>query len=217
MSSIGNISLNISFIIYFMWFIPQIVLNFKRKNTEGLSIFMHSILLLGYLCDLMYGFGCNMQWQYRMVTIVGLISLSIQHYQIGRYGLCHPQEKLFYKILTTLYPLLFIFCFSVIEFSHFEKSIFDELGMCTNVCWIIYGIPQIIKNYNNQSTLGLSTLFVCFSIFLNVCDTTSAWTLGWEYPSKVGPLLAFMQNFILLSQVIYYAKSKRFTSLVVNS
>jgi len=215
--SIGNISLNISFVIYFMWFIPQIILNFKRKNTEGLSILMHSILFIGYLCDLMYGFGCSMQWQYRMVTIIGLISLSIQHYQIGHYGLHHPQEKQFYKVLTILYPLLFIFCLSAIQFSHFNKSIFDLFGLCTNACWLIYGIPQIIKNYNNQSTLGLSTVFVCFSIFLNLCDTTSAWALNWDYPSKIGPMLSLTQNLILLSQVIYYARPKKFSALVVNS
>lgn len=200
-----------------MWFIPQIVLNFKRKNTEGLSLFMHGILLLGYLCDLIYGFGCQMQWQYRMVTIVGLISLSIQHYQIGHYHLTLPKEKRLYKALTITYPLLFILCLSVIAFSHFDKSIFDLLGMCTNVCWLIYGIPQIIKNYNNQSTVGLSTLFVCFSIFLNLCDSTSAWALNWDYPSKIGPLFALTQNFILLFQVIYYAKPQKFKPLVVNS
>jgi uncharacterized protein with PQ loop repeat len=200
-----------------MWFIPQIVLNFKRKNTEGLSIFMHSILFMGYLCDLMYGFGCNMQWQYRMVTVVGLISLSMQHYQIGHYHSNHAKEKRIYKFLTITYPLLFIVCLSVILFSHFDKSIFDLLGMCTNACWLIYGIPQIIKNYNNQSTLGLSTLFVCFSIFLNLCDSTSAWALHWDYPSRIGPLLALTQNFILLLQVIYYAKLQKFRPLVVNS
>ena len=44
-------------------------------------------LLLISWCDLIYGFGREMQWQYRMVTVVGLLSLSIQHYQFGRYGL----------------------------------------------------------------------------------------------------------------------------------
>jgi uncharacterized protein with PQ loop repeat len=217
MSFIGNISLNISFIIYLLWFMPQVWLNFKRKDTEGLSMLMHGILCIGYLCDLIYGFGRDMQWQYRTVTIVGLISLAVQHYQIGRYGLHRRSEKLTYLALNIIYSVLFITSIYVINFSHFDKQILDLMGMCANACWLSYVIPQIIKNYNNQSTLGLSAIFVCFSIFLNVCDTTSAWMLGWDYPSKIGPTLSLIQNFILLWQVKYYAKQhNRIGALVVN-
>jgi uncharacterized protein with PQ loop repeat len=218
MSSIGSISLNISFSIYLVWFIPQILLNFKRKNTDGLSLFMHSILCLGYLCDLMYGFGRDMQWQYRTVTIIGLISLSIQHIQIAYYGLKSQREKLTYFTFNIIFILLFITSICVIKFSHFDKEIFDLLGMCTNTCWLMYGIPQIIKNYSKQSTIGLSTLFICFAIFLNLCDTTSAWALNWDYPSKIGPMLSLIQNFMLLSQVMYYARSqKKFVTLLVHA
>src|SRR3989338_11149191 len=84
---IGEITLSLSTLIYFFWFLPQIYLNFKRKNTDGLSLWMHGLLLLGYSADLLYGFGRHMQWQYRLVTIVGLICLFVQHIQFGKYGL----------------------------------------------------------------------------------------------------------------------------------
>jgi uncharacterized protein with PQ loop repeat len=218
MSLIGNISLNLSWIIYLVWLAPQVLLNFNRKNTMGLSLSMHGILCIGYLCDLMYGFGRGMPWQYRMVTITGLFSLAIQHYQIHRYGLCHRTEKSIYIVLHFIYSAVLIISIYVIYFSHLDQSILDLIGMCANTCWLTYSVPQIIKNYNNQSTIGLSTLFICFSLFINLCDTTSAWTLNWDYPNKVGPLLSIVQNVILIYQVYYYAKTHRkIGELVVNS
>ncbi len=218
MSSIGNVSLNLSFMIYLLWFMPQVWLNFKRKDTEGLSMLMHGILCIGYLCDLMYGFGRDMQWQYRTVTIVGLLSLAVQHYQMGRYGLHRRSEKLTYVALNIVYAVLLGTSLYVINFSQVDKHILDLMGMCANACWLSYAIPQIIKNYNNQSTLGLSTIFVGFSVFLNLCDATSAWTLGWDYPSKVGPALALIQNFILLLQIRYYARQRnKFGALAADS
>jgi uncharacterized protein with PQ loop repeat len=218
MSFIGNISLNVSFIGYLLWFLPQISLNFKRKSTEGVSMLMYGILCVAYLCDLMYGFGCHMQWQYRTITIVGLLSLAVQHYQLARYGLRKPSEKLTYLVLNIIYAVLLMVSIYVIYFGHFSQNTFDQLGMCTNMCWFVCSVPQIIKNYYNQSTTGLSLLFVCFSVFLNLCDGTSAWALSWDYPSKVGPLLSLIQNSILLYQIKYYGKSyKTFKTLVVNS
>lgn len=215
---IGNISLNISFVIYFIWFVPQLFLNFKRKDTEGLSMLMHGVLCIGYLCDLMYGFGRHMQWQYRAVTIIGLISLSIQHYQIGRYGLHRYTEKLTYIVLSVIFGLLIGFCVYALHFSQFQKQIFNAIGMITNICWLSYVMPQILKNYHNKSTSGLSLGFVSLSIFLNLCDTTSAWMLGWDYPSKIGPSLSLVQNIILMLQIRYYAqRQQKFSKLAIDS
>jgi uncharacterized protein with PQ loop repeat len=70
-------------------------------------------------------------------------------------------------------------------------------------------LPQIIKNYVNKSTMGLSHYFVFIAIFLNMCDSTSAWALGWDYPSKIGPAVALIGNLILLRQIFYYEKRNK--------
>lgn len=224
MQNIGAISLNISFVIYFIWFIPQIVLNFKRKNTEGLSLLMHTLLCLGYLCDLIYGFGLKMQWQYRMVTCTGLLCLTIQHYQFGKYELFHSRQKMIYVLLSVIFLFLFGYGIHIIFYhqplfvsfiAHYfnlndnQQNFYDSVGMLTNVCWFSYALPQIWTNFKLREAQGLSLVFILFSIFLNLCDSTSAWALQWDYPSKIGPLIALLQNSILLSQVIYYAKHNR--------
>lgn len=216
-TTIGHISLTISSTIYLIWFIPQILLNFKRKDTEGLSMLMHGILCIAYLTDLMYGFGLAMQWQYRMVTIAGLCSLTLQHYQFGRYGLHRASEKISYYILSLIALALFCYAIYVIGFSAHVQNFYDHIGMFTNICWLGYMLPQIIKNYNNKSVVGLSPYFVGIAIFLNICDATSAWALDWDYPSKVGPCISFIGNCTLLSQVFYYGKrQQQFLRLAVN-
>lgn len=218
MHSLGQLTLTISSTIYLIWFIPQIILNFKRKDTEGLSLLMHAILCFGYLTDLIYGFGLNMQWQYRAVTIAGLCSLAVQHYQFGRYGLHRLNQKLTYHALTLLCSIVFSFAIYVINFGQYSQRFYDHIGIFSNACGLAFMLPQIIKNFNNQSTVGLSPYFVMIAIFLNVCDSISAWTLNWDYPSKVAPFISMMGNIILLSQVFYYEfRNKNFTRLAIDS
>lgn len=210
MSNIGHFTLNISMAVYLIWFFPQIFLNFKRKDTEGLSLFMHGVLCFGYLCDLIYGFGLGMQWQYRIVTFSGLASLAVQHYQFGRYGLHRPSEKYSYLALNLLFLAFFIYVILSLNDTSSTRNFYDFFGMLANACWAAYMLPQIIKNYFNRSAQGLSPYFVLLGIFLNINDSTSAWTLSWDYPSKIGPLITLCGNLILISQVYFYdRKSKK--------
>jgi len=206
MQTIGQISLNISATIYLIWFVPQIFLNFKRKDVKGLSILMHSILCIGYLCDLMYGFGREMQWQYKMVTIVGLLSLSVQHYQFFRYGLQQLNYRRIYTILSLVCILLLGYIIFTIPLNYHSKNFYDAAGMIANLAGITYMLPQIVKNHTNASTVGLSLSFIMLGIFLKSCDILSAYSLDWDYPSKIGPAVSLMGSLILVGQVIYFTR-----------
>jgi len=215
---LGQVSLDISTGAYLIWFLPQLFLNFKRHSTHGLSLSMHGLLCVGYLCDLVYGFGLGMQWQYRLITGIGLMSLCIQNYQFLKYGILkegnHEKSRIkniYFIFLNLIFLSLIIFALHILIFSKsahsfYPRSFYDDLGMVANICWFTYMIPQIIKNYFSKSTLGLSPYFVLIALFLNLCDSTSAWALDWDYPSKIGPMTAFAKNLILIFQVGYYAK-----------
>lgn len=210
MPQLGLITLNISSTIYLIWLIPQIIHNFRRKDTEGLSMLMHGILFTACLSDLMYGFGTGMQWQYRMVSIVTLCGLMVQHYQIGCYGLHRVTEKKLYGFLSILFCLFFLYAFYVIQSHAQSRSFYDLFGMIANIGFLSYTLPQVFKNYSTQSAVGLSIYFIFLSIFLNLCDINSAWMLNWDYPSKIGPIFTLTGNLCLLFQYIYYERrSKR--------
>jgi len=211
---IGQISLNISLCLYLIVFFPQLLLNIKRKNTQGFSIATHGFLSLGYLCDLVYGFGCQMQWQYKMVALVGLGCLIIQHCQFYQYGLNKKSEKNAYWIITFLSLAWGCFVTFAICCYHPGREFYDAIGLSATICWTLCVFPQIIQNYLRQSTAGLSLAFVVLSIIIKICDMISAWILNWDYPSKIGSVVFFCGGIILLLQVMHYAGKLKRSSVV---
>lgn len=203
---IGEITLSISSIVYFIWFLPQLWMNFKRKNTDGLSLWMHGLLLLGYSADLLYGFGRHMQWQYRAVTIVGLICLFIQHMQFACYGMHSKAIKINFALLTLMVAV--VFSYAVLNFTvlHHGKRYYDIAGFISDVCWMTYLFPQILKNFRQKSTQGLSVSFVVLSVVISLLDMTSTFALHWDWPSVLSSSVALLKKFILVFQIFYYGR-----------
>ena len=212
---VGEISLNFSLSIYLVWLLPQLILNFKRQTTQGLSLSLHALLFTGYLSDLLYGFGCHMQWQYRIVTLIGLSCLIVQHLQFRYYGLA-ANEKFGYLLFNI--GIIIGSLTILIILIHFKSNrlLFDSAGLIANFCWFSYAFPQIIKNYRQQSTVALSLIFIILGIISNICDTVSAWSLDWDYPSKIGAPISLVENLILLIQIRYYARSRVFKPMAIN-
>lgn len=201
---IGEISLNLSAVIYFVCFIPQIRLNLKRESTEGLSLLMNCILILGYLTDLLYGFGLKMPIQYRFTTITTLISLGIIHIQFARYGLRKPADRTLYKLMSLSFSVMIIFIIYDLATEAYSNRYYDIFGLFSTICWSLFLLPQIIENYSSKSTNGLSFGFVLLGAIIYLLDLTSALALGWDYPSVLTPAIGLLQIAIILGQSYYY-------------
>jgi uncharacterized protein with PQ loop repeat len=202
--ALGEITVSISTVIYFFWFVPQLWLNYQRKSTEGLSLWMHGLLLLGYSADLLYGFGRHMQWQYRLVTVVGLIFLFMQHIQFALYDNKTKAEKINYVLLTCV--VVAVFTYAVFNFTwlHHGKQYYDIAGFISDVCWMTYLFPQIIKNFYQHSTEGLSVGFITIAVVLSFLDLTSTVTLHWDWPSVLSECITLFKKSILVFQFFYY-------------
>lgn len=203
-STIGHIALNISFLIYVVLYLPQVLYNLKRRSTDGLSFLMHAILVVGYLTDLMYGFGRHMPWQYRLVDLIGLTCLTLQHIQFGLYS--KPNKGYW---LTTIALLgLFVGVLYSIWFP-LSATIYIQAGTVAWATGVFYTLPQIWKNYRFSSALGVSVVFIYFDIISSLCDSISAWTLGWDFPSKLGsPIEVILGCFLLCQFYAYRSKLK---------
>ena len=203
---IGEITLTISSLVYIVWFLPQLWLNFKRKNTDGLSLWMHGLLLLGYSADLLYGFGRHMQWQYRMVTIIGLFCLFVQHIQFARFGLHSRAIKNNFIFLSVLVVIVFSYAIFNFTFLQHGKQYYDIAGFVSDGCWMTFLFPQMVKNFRLKSTVGLSNGFVELAILLSFLDMTSALLLHWDLPSLVNPCVSLLKKSVLAFQIAYYRK-----------
>ncbi|MDF1796709.1 MAG: PQ-loop repeat-containing protein [Coxiellaceae bacterium] len=197
---IGEWSLRISAALYFIWFMPQILLTFRYQSTDGLSIKMHGLLLLGYCADLIYGFGLHMPWLYRAVTLSGLLGLLLQQWQFFYFNRRHVKaifsiDACLLIVITALWLIL--------KNSLLNKTFFDCTGFISVITGFVYAWPQIIKNHRQQSAQAISLWFIIIALFTSVLDMASAVALGWDWPSKIGPLLALFSHGVLLWQSLY--------------
>lgn len=203
LEKVGYLTLNISFFVYLIFYCPQLIHNLKQKNIRELSLLMHFILCIATIADLIYGFVRDMQWQYRIVTIVSLVWLTIQHLQI-----CYAIRNRQTLLMSFVLGVALIFSMFGIYFKFLSKELAIVAGGVAQVGIFIFALPQIIKNYRDGTAIGVSIYFVFLTVILNTLDAISAWTLNWDWPSKFGSPLALVLALVLLRQFWLYNKPK---------
>jgi uncharacterized protein with PQ loop repeat len=206
--NIGELTLNFTTLIYFIWFLPQLLLTFKNQTISALSFGMHTLLLLGYLGDLIYGFGLELPLQYKMVTISGLLILMLEHYQFWVYHFRTSSQKMLYYAVSILLLLLTITGFGLLKVIESE-SFFNAIGIFTIFCWVLFAVPQLWKNFTTRSVEGISKPSIWLSLVTGAGDIISAFALAWSWPNKLGALIGLIPKCILLLQCYYYKRSER--------
>ena len=203
---IGYLSLNISFVVYMIVYIPQIIHNRNSQNIANLSIWLHLSLYSCYFLDLLYGFASNFPWQYKTISMIGVILISIQHLQFLKFSKKKHSALLFNAgVVLFIVSFVGIFYFFVMRIGNIlDKNSILFLGIVSQSCGLVYSIPQIIKNKTTQSANAISLYFVYLNLLLAILDTTSSWCLNWGWPIKcIAPIdIVFM--LIILSQYKKY-------------
>jgi len=205
---IGKLSLNSSFILYLIIYLPQIVHNRHEKHLANLSIHMHWMLYVGYFLDLFYGFSYQLQWQYKTVSIVSLGLLTIQHIQIVR-GFWKNKQMNQVCLNLSLFLLMFI---AVIYFfnrldAHLSPNTTLIIGNVSRIIFLIYCLPQIVKNRATNSSNAINVHFIYLSLTLSVLDFISAWCLDWGWPNKLAAPISVVLMLILLKQRLQAANN----------
>ena len=198
---IGTITLNVAFILYLVVYVPQIIHNRCEKNLAHLSDGMHFSLFSGYLLDLFYGFSKYLPWQYKSVSVIGLILILIQHFQLIHY---HKKQEQIYKLTINILALGVFIALSGIFFTlfngHFSPVTTNLLGYAARFFFLIYLIPQLIKNKRHQAALAVSQHMIYLSLTLCLFDGISAWCLDWGWPNKLATPFTITLLLILLNQ-----------------
>ena len=184
-----------------MW--PQILHTEKRKSTSGLSLQLHIALFIAACCDLIYGNGQHMEWQFRLVTISLLMTLIIQHIQFLKFN---PDKFKTYRFLTIIIFLLLLISIYIVLMQKYNSNTYNNIGFISIIFYHLYTIPQIYKNYQLKSTKALSNIFIYILILLSLLDLCSALLLSWNWPSIIGPIGSLITAIILFVQLIKYQK-----------
>ncbi len=214
-TSLGFISLNISFFLYFFVFVPQIFHNRHTQHIANLSLTLHFLLFFTYLLDLFYGFAYSLQWQYKTVSCVCLFLIFIQHGQLVRFQFQHQQYKLVIAnislFIISIFSLFYFFIFLHHTLSTTQTA---SIGYISRVSYVIYSTPQILKNFKLKSTNAINLTFIYLNIILTLLDTLSAWCLDWGWPNKLAaPVMTGMMLVLLLQTHFYSENTMRQPSL----
>ncbi|WP_119344093.1 PQ-loop repeat-containing protein [Facilibium subflavum] len=198
--TIGTISINISFLIYCLYFLPQILYNQLKHQAFGISYGTQLLMILANVLDLIYGFGFDLQWQYKAVTLLTLGLLVIQQYQIYRDSRI---KSLWFHMLAVLLLLIG----GAIAFKQlFPARFLETVGFISMICYSIYWLPQIIKNVQYKSAQGFSLIFMVLNASALICDEISALSFSWPMPSIVSPLVILSFLFVIIAQRLYYRR-----------
>jgi hypothetical protein len=136
-----------------------------------------------------------MPWQYRLVSISGVLYLLIQHSQIKKVIL---DRSFHYATYFTI--LIAISGFLGLYFFKQNKSLFIAWGYFSEVTGWISCFPQIVKNIGSSAALSLSIIYLLLDLLSNVCDNISAWIFSWPMPSKLDAVFSILVCLILIYQ-----------------
>ena len=207
-STIGNISLNISFVLYLIVYVPQIIHNQTSKNIAQLSLGLHFLLYISYSLDLCYGFSNHLPWQYKTVSVIGLLLVLVQQLQLIQFFV----RQRFFFLVNASGLFLLLNCLTTTYFFIVKHGVVDYqttfmIGSIARLCGLMYCVPQLIKNKMSKSANAISLHFIYLNLFVALLDTISSWCLDWGWPNKLSAPVNIVLMIMMLAQIKKYAYS----------
>jgi uncharacterized protein with PQ loop repeat len=135
--------------------VPQLVLNYRLQYAKGISDFTIFGNLNMNLMGIMFIFGCNLIWLYRVMGSLGCVLFLILIAQ--RIGYHWPESK---KILAFfLLNILFFTCCLLLLVSDpaYYGNLYGWIGVGLQ---FVYMVPQLLKIVRTQSVEGFSFIFL---------------------------------------------------------
>ena len=196
---IGVIALNLAFALYLVHYIPQLCHNRRKEKLRYVSLHFHGLLGISYLCDLSYGVGMRLPWQYCTVSIIGSICLGIQHWQLKA---LHQHGKTF-QIYTWIFSAILII-FVAENSLPSQQIVFLGMGYLAQASALLFLLPVIVRNIKQKKANALSMGYLGLNSLCYLSNLIAALSLNWPLPSRIGTCFGLTCLCILLVQRFYY-------------
>jgi uncharacterized protein with PQ loop repeat len=215
----------LSIIFYSIVFIPQFLEIYKRKNSEGVSIWS---ILLWCQADTLSLLGTLI-----LQLNIGLIIIGWYHMLLGQILLIYIlHNKIEKNNLKSIFIYAFVitnFLISIIFQLYYYKLIVNFIigqiiGWISAFIYIVGRIPQVYHNFKRKSTEGLSIYMYVFSICGNIFyissilvyssdQNTIILTLPWIV---LGIVCGIIDLFIIFQAKILYVKKQNIQETYVS-
>lgn len=212
--------------------LPQIWINFKRQNADGLSLYFLILLVVGDICNLI-GAYINGGLLTQIITaiwflFVDLCATSQYAYYTWILPRCKPGERLLNSTESQLSISAVPLFVATAAAAQLQSNPYDKdmivgtlLGWLSFTAYFSSRQPQIWKNCRRHNTDGLSYQFFISAVLGNATYAASiflkdtSWKYIWQqFPWLMGSVGLLPFDFIVLFQFLYYNhKNKQMETL----
>ncbi len=203
---LANFLIIVSNLFFISSLIPQILLNYKIKSTNGLStVFILTLLNSGYFY-LIYSFANNLPIGYKIINIIYTFLVSFIIFQRFKYSQNNLDKEIKFFSIFILNIFILFFIGYLIYFKFYSYAYL--------IGWIPVGIgfwkklPQIFKIYRNKSVHGFSFYFILISLSANFCEISANFLLNIPIPLIVNNFRGILVNLVFLGQFFIYRNNQ---------
>lgn len=151
---LANIFTWIAHSLFFLGILPQIVLNYRLKSTNGLSDLLLIGYFNGYVSYLYYTFCLGFPLAYKVILPMATAAVIFMVFQRFLYLDKLTQKD---KSLLALYIFNFLFALSLIPLAtKYPIYVGHFFGWLMMLIWATYQIPQVFKVFLDRSLVDLT-------------------------------------------------------------
>ena len=189
-------------ILFFVGFLPQILLNYKLKSVRGLSDLLIIGYLNGYIAAMYYAFCLYMPLSFRVMIPLAFFAPSlivVQRFLYADYKDHKDKRALF------LYSLDILFAASFIPIAMKSPVLVGYIcGWLMAIFWGLYQLPQVVKVFCEKSVKGFSFSLISFVAIGNAVELGGALVLGLPMPTLLNDVRSLFIYLIFCLQFWIY-------------
>jgi uncharacterized protein with PQ loop repeat len=202
MAYIGSVCMWVALIFYSVCFFPQIFENYKKKSGKGISDFMLTLILNGYLALVVYVYLLDLHISYKIVVPLNMLSTVVWIVQRVYYDASVEGKR-----WGLFYLLNIIAAISLIPLAVQFPIIAGNAGGWINIIVGTIGfVPQIAKIYRTRSVEGFSLSFVICNLIAGALELVGAILGLLPLQTKLTASRAIIVGIIFLMQFKFYGK-----------
>jgi uncharacterized protein with PQ loop repeat len=161
----------VAYILYFGCFIPQVVTNYRRRSTDGLSNTTIFIYFFGYLIEILYAFFLDLPLALKVMIPIGALIAFLLVLQRLYYD---PSPRLRWKVLTLYSGISTAFILVAWWGQQHPYLVGHACGWIGSLCWFAYQIPQVYKVNRTKSVEGFNYWFIIITSVGAVIEVAAA-------------------------------------------
>lgn len=147
----------VAYILYVACFLPQVVTNYRRQSTDGLSNATIFIYFFGYLVEILYAFFLDLPIALKVMIpmgagVAGTLVIQRLYYD--------PQPEYRVRTMAAYGLVLIAFLIGVWAGQHHPHFVGHLCGWVGSLCWFAYQVPQVYKVHTRRSVKGFNFWFI---------------------------------------------------------